>query len=426
MKHLQKLFVLLVLLSFMVSACSPSVASPTAAPASSTEAPASQSEPASEVKVVKVGALYPLTGSMALNGQNHKMAHEFALREINGAGGIECLGGAKLEIVYGDSQGTPEKGNAETERLINKEGVVAMIGAFDSGTTLAATEVAERYKTPFIVSTGVATQITERGLKYTFKTSASIALFASETAKFVKEMGVTNGVILAPNYAFGQLFSTAWSEVFTELGLQELDNISFAAGGSDYTDVILNIKAKDPEVIFFLADTSDAILILRQMQELGYYPKQGIVTGGGGLADPAFVQGAGAEAVEGILMIANWWPELNLPGSKEINAAFEKEYGINMAGDINSTYFSTWLVAEALERACSTDREALANVLRTTKFEEGPWNMNVPYIQFDEKGMNITNPYIIAQYQDGKAIPVWPAEYAVGEVVWPVPGWGER
>lgn len=433
MKHVMHYLAVIITLSMILSACAPSAAQVPAEPTvssevstSETESKPSESEAVEAPAVIKIGGLYPLTGSMALNGQNHQKAHDFAIKEINEAGGIKCLGGAKLEMVYADHQGKPEVGNSEMERLITKEDVVAVMGVFDSGVGLTSTEISEQYKIPYIVSSGVVDAFVERGLKYVFKTAEGMNRIAGDGVQFAKEKGAINGLVLVPNNAIGEFAGTAFSTAMDEKGVTKLEQVTYPGGGTDFTDAILAVKAQDPEVIFAMGDTGDNILLLKQMKELNYWPKLGFITNGGGFSDPTFLESAGADAVEGIFVVQDWYPSLETAGSKETNEAFKEAYGIDLTGGLSTTYASTWLLAAALEKSCSADPEKLAEVLRSETFGEGKWNMLVPSIKFDEKGQNETTPYILAQWQSGELVPVYPDLYKVGEAIWPMPGWGER
>lgn len=163
MKKIYRVFAVLAILSMVVAACvSAETPQPqaTEAPAAVTQAPAGTTK----VDVVKVGALYPLTGADAgWAGDPYIKSHQLAIDEINAAGGIACMGGAKLELVNGDTQGKAEAGNSEMERLITKEGVVAVMGSALSGTTLPASEISEKYQVPYIVPNALDGLITDRG-----------------------------------------------------------------------------------------------------------------------------------------------------------------------------------------------------------------------------------------------------------------------
>src|ERR1051325_7148533 len=131
---------------------------------------------------VKIGVIYPLAGNAASAGNSAKDAIELGAEIVNGmhpelkgsglAGGdgLTKLGGAKIELINADHQGNPQVGQSQTLRLIQQEKVAAVLGAYHSSVALAATAVAERYGTPFLVSDSVALNITQRGFKWIFRT----------------------------------------------------------------------------------------------------------------------------------------------------------------------------------------------------------------------------------------------------------------
>src|SRR5512139_2652273 len=139
-------------------------------------------------KVVKIGNIEPLSGPSASVGQQGKCARDLAVEEINAAGGIKSLGGAKIEMVYADSESKPEKGVAEAERLINTEKVNVLTGCWNSSVTYPTTAVAERYGIPFIVPVSVADKITEQGFKTVFRIAAKDGWWVRDQFAFLKDM----------------------------------------------------------------------------------------------------------------------------------------------------------------------------------------------------------------------------------------------
>ena len=148
---------------------------------------------------VKIAEVLPLSGGAAPQGTQLKGGAEIAVSEINAEGGIKSMGGAKINLLFGDSKSTPDGGAAETERLITREKVSLILGAFQSGVTFPATEVAERYKTPWIVNMAVKDEITERGFKYVFRDCnkasydlmeclRAVEFFSKETGKETQDL----------------------------------------------------------------------------------------------------------------------------------------------------------------------------------------------------------------------------------------------
>ncbi len=421
MKRWFKVIILLTVFLMLVSAC----AKP--APSGGPEPTAAVPEPSGEVKVIKMGALYPLTGPDAgWAGEPYIKAHQLAIDEINAAGGIKALGGAKLELVKGDTQGKAEAGNAEMERLITKEGVLAVMGSALSGTTLPASEVAERYEVPYIVPNALDGVITDRGLKYTFQTVSTLQQWGADDAKWVKDHGAKTVVITVPNITFGEEVEVTWKKGIEEQGLQLLGSFTYEADAQDFTDTILKLKQLDPDVWFALGN-NQAPQLIKQAKEQGYHPKMGIVSLGSGFATTFFLNEVGGKALaDGIVVTADFAPMSKLNVSEEFKKKFSDYTGQELGGTYNTTYASTWLLADALEKAASTDPKKLAETLRTTTFTGGKWNFQWPEVSFDEKGRLKQAASVIAQWQDGQQIAIWPDEFAAGKEVWPVPGWDDR
>ncbi len=428
MKNWKFVSIMILFAMVFVSACTPAAA-PTTAPAApaepaQTEAPAAA--PAGEENVVKIGGLYPLTGTDAINGQNFKLAHEFAVKKINDAGGIACLNGAKIQMVYGDTQSKSEIGNAETERLVTQENVTAIVGALHAHVVIPATEITERYEVPFIVANAIANGITGRGLKYTFMSMSDMNKLSKANTEFAVAMGAKTAVIVTMNIAFGEAAKAAWEKTVPEAGLELVDSLVYQNGGKDFTDTILKLKSLDPDVVYLLANTNDAILWTRQLQENDYYPKMALINMGSGFLDPTYLSTVGTPAAEGTYVTWDWVPFMKLEGAKETSDAFLAETGKTLSG-LNTTVSSMYLLADALEIACSTDPKKLGEVLRTTTFEGAGklWGYQWDSVAFDADGA-LAGSAVVAQYQNGQPIAVWPKEYAIAEPIWPAPSWDDR
>lgn len=415
-------FVILLILVGLLAACGQAAAPPAA------EQPAAESGEQAAATVVKVGALYPLTGADAgWAGDPYIKSHQLAIDEINAAGGIKCLGGAQLELVRGDTQGKAEAGNSEMERLITQEGVVAVMGSALSGTTLPASEIAERNEVPYIVPNALDGVITDRGLKYVFQTVSTLQQWGADDAMWAKEQGAKTAVITVPNFTFGAEVEEVWKSALEAEGIEILSILTYEGNAQDFTDTILSVKQADPDV-WFLLGNNQAPQLAKQAKEQGYYPKMGIVSLGSGFATTFFLNEAGQDVADGIIVTQDFAPTSSLNVSEEFKQKFKEYTGQDLGGTYNTTYASTWLLADALEKSCSTDPKALAEVLRTTTFTdgEGKWGFQWPAASFDEKGRLEQAASVIAQWQNGDQVAIWPPEFAAREVVWPVPGWDQR
>lgn len=418
--------VLMIVFSMLIASCASPAAQSTQAPAAQQSATQAPAKSASGAEPVKIGVLLPLTGGDALEGSHIRDGHVMAVDEINAAGGIKCLNGAPLQIVLGDTQGMPEIGNSEAERLITKENVMVLTGALHSGVVLPTTEIAEKYKVPYVVASSIANKITGRGLKYVVQTRTDLNSFVKATVDFAKSNGAANAVSLTSNIEIGELGKLAYADLVPAGGLKLLDQISFAANNPDFSDAILKMKAADPDVVFIVANTRDAIQIVKQMKSLNYYPKMGMLNPGGGLADPSFITNL-KDLSEYIGFSEEWSPKVKTGNSQEMNDKFKQRFGYNLAVGAATSYSSVHMIAAALEKTCSRDPQKLNEALHTMTFDKGPWNFEFPNgISFGENGLVKNAPVVMYQIQKGAQVPVFPDAAAQAKVVWPVPAWDKR
>ena len=187
-------------------------------------------------KVIKIGALYPLTGNLASTGMDCKRGVDLAVEIINGKydlnlpfakeEGIPNLGGAKIEVIYADTKGDPRNGLAEAERLITQEKVVALIGAYQSAVTKTGSQAAERLKTPFVCSDSSSPTLTQSGFKYFFRVSPHDGTMARNQFEFLKDLETQKGkkvktvALIYENTEFGANVAKMQKQYAQEFGLR--------------------------------------------------------------------------------------------------------------------------------------------------------------------------------------------------------------
>jgi branched-chain amino acid transport system substrate-binding protein len=380
---------------------------------------------AAQSKDVKVGFLLPLTGAFAEAGQLIKSAIDMAVEEINQAGGIKSIGG-KLIAVYGNSS-SPDEANTETNRMISSEKVSAIVGAYSSGATISSTVIAERASIPYLVPNALADEITERGLKFVFKTVPHFSQYAINGAQMVKELSakanrpVKTVSLVRENNFFGNVVGKAFAAHLGKADLQLLNDNIFPTNPTSFEDIIVALKSQNPDVVFAAGEPSSITLLFQQLKELKYWPKLGWVGCGGGYTNPTVVQNLGPLA-EGMMVINDWFPDINRPGSKELNDKFKKRTGgKDLLGNANTTYAAVYILADALQRAGSPDGTKIRDALAATRITSGPATFMYERVNFDEKGMMPNSLLIGAQIQKGGARVVWPNSLKVADAVWPVP-----
>ena len=390
-------------------------------------------EPA-KVTVVKIGVLVPMSGPLSTMGENLKMAFEYALKEINEGGGIKSLNGAKIEFVYGDHQGDPKVAASEVERLIMKEKVAAILGTFPSSVSYTATEVAERYKVPFLEPVAVMDQITERGFKYVFRLIHPASLWGQSQINFIKDMRdkknqpIKTIALVYENTDQGQSTAKAWRQFGPGAGLQIVLDEAYPRDQSDFTPLMLKIKDAKPDVILMVTYISDAILLQKGFKEHKIEPIA-FIGSSSGHSDPSFVRQVGPLA-EYLFDLTEWSSDLkHTPLVKTVADGYQawNKDKRPMNGGAAYCYAGVWVLKDALERAASVSPDAIRNALATTNISEGPATI-LPFkpIQFDEKGQAKNTTVIMIQYRDGKRQTVWPDAVKAVDPVIPFPKWDGR
>lgn len=400
--------------------------------------------PAAQTKEVVIGVLYPMTGPVAQIGIDSVNALKVALDIINndvdinvplGKGaGLPRLGGAKVRIVVVDHQGKPDLGLAEAERLITQEKVHALFGAYFSSVTNTASQVAERMGIPFVNAESSSPALTERGFKWFFRTGPHDGHFSQVMLDFMRDFEKKRGIkfksvaILNEDTQFGADSAKVQEELAKKYGYEVVARIPFRTQTTSLDAEIGRLKTANADVLLPSVYTSDAILLTRTARNLDYNPKM-IIAQDAGYTDPKFVAEMGKEA-EGAITRAPF--ALDLAAKKPlipvINDMFKKLSGGRDISDVPSRAFTGFLtLAEAINRAGSTDPSAIQKALRETNIAPDqlimmPWTG----VKFDEKGQNAGVRAILQQLQGGAYYTVYPFELATREPIYPIPRWTER
>lgn len=383
-------------------------------------------------KVVKVGNIIPLSGPSASVGQQGKNAREMAVEEINAAGGIKSLGGAKLVMLYADSESKPEKGVAEAERFINTEKVHVLTGCWNSAVTYPTTAVAERYGIPFIVPVSVADKITEQGFKTVFRIAAKDSWWTRDQFAFLRDMEkefnakVEKVAFVYENGDWGKGFAEQWKDLANKGGYKVVLDEPYPSTATDLSPIVQKIKRATPDVLLLVSNAADAILLTNTLADYRVKLKA-IIGSGGGHADPSFLQATGKNA-QYLFDIVEWETDVNKPGAQEANEKFKAKYGYNLAGESVDAYLAIYVLADAMERAASLDPVKIREALATTSYRSGR-GMIVGYdaVEFDQTGQNKQASLVMVQINDmGKGmerITVWPknARRAGYQPVFPMP-----
>jgi branched-chain amino acid transport system substrate-binding protein len=390
-------------------------------------------------KTIKIGAILPLSGNAASAGVHGKAAMETALDIINNAhpelgnfplaknAGLAGLGGAKVEIVFADNQGSPATGQNQALRLITEEKVVALTGAYQSGVTLTASAIAEKYGIPFLSGESVAASLTERGFKWFFRTTPIAADFAKDYYDFLKEMAAkgvkTDTVALVhDNTEYGTSVSSVITSVFKANGASAPLDIPYAPNATDVQSQVLQLKEKKPDVVIMICYTSDSILFAKTMQALDYKPPM-FIADDAGYSDPSFIKAAG-KLSQGLFNRSSW--VVGPPGSTTALIAdmYKKRSGDEMDDTAAREMEGVFVLVDAIDRAGSTDPAKIQAALKATDLKPDQLMVGYKGVKFDEKGQNILASGILIQLQDGENyVAVWPKASAQKDAILPYKGW---
>jgi branched-chain amino acid transport system substrate-binding protein len=387
---------------------------------------------------VKVGAIYPLSGNAASAGNYSKAAIELAVEIVNNdhpelkdlplaaGSGLPALGGAKIEVIFADNQGTPAAGQNQALRLITEEKVIALIGAYQSGITVTTSAMAERHGVPFITPESVAANLTERGFKWFFRATPVAGDFARSYSDFLKEQKaagqkVASIAIVNENTEYGNSVASVIRDVFAKDGLNVTQVIPYSANTTDVQPQVLQLKEKNPDVVIFVSYTSDAILYAKTMKDLNWKPAI-MIADNAGFNDPSFVSTSGA-LVEGLVNRSSFAP--GKPGtlSALVNDLYKKKTNVDLDDPSARAMQGMLILADAINRAGSTEAAKIQAALRATDLKANQVVTGYNGVKFDEKGQNVLASSLITQMQGGKYVPVWPKDKAAGELKLPYKGW---
>ena len=372
-----------------------------------------------QAKAVKVGVLHPVTGALAYSGQQCRMGALMAIEDINKAGGIKSLGGAKIEALLGDAQSSPQAGTAEIEKM-NEAGVCAVVGAFASAICLATTQAAAKYNLPHVVDVGVADQIVERGLKNTFrfgpgyKKCAEVAVANLHVLNTAAGKPARSVMIIHEESLFGTGTANLLSKELPGYGYDVKEVIKHANPTRDFNNIALRIKQVNPDIVIPANYYNEYALLVRTMQQQKIAPKA-IYSVLAGAASSYKLVKEFPEAANGIIDCNHWFNPRD-KRSLELKKRVEAQ-GQFFSYEVFMTYTAMTLLADAIERAKSTDRAAIIDALNKSTFS----NHIMPYgaTQF-VNGQNMGAQPLMTQVVKGDIKVIVPRDYREVEPIFPL------
>jgi len=384
---------------------------------------------------VVVGALYPLSGASAQIGIDAKQAFETALDIVNAShdldlplaktAGLPGLGGAKVRLVYADHLGDPQTGRAEAERLITQDKVAAVIGCYHSAVSATASQTAERYGVPFMCADSSSPNLQRRGLKFFFRASPHDEMFSQAMFDMLdslrkKGQTIETLALFHEDTIFGTDSATVQLKLAKERGYKVPADIKYRANSPSLTAEVQQLKAANADVLMPSSYTTDSILLMRTMNELGYKPKA-IIAQSAGFSEQAFYNAVGNLA-EGVITRGSFSLDLvaKRPSVGTVNDMFKQRSGKDLNDNTSRQFMAMLVLADAVNRAQGTDGDKIRAALAATNIPGEKTIMPWKDVKFDEQGQNNDCDPVLLQWLKGRFVTIFPPQAAVAEVLWPM------
>jgi branched-chain amino acid transport system substrate-binding protein len=391
---------------------------------------------------LRIGALYPLTGGLALLGNENLNGARIAVEMFNERGGI---GGRKVELVIGDAS-TPDKAQSEAERLSSLENLQIITGTYSSGLSYAASQVVDRRGGIYWETGGIADGLTKRGFKNYFRVvftaslngqlAATVAkdIVAAKLGKKPEELTI---LIVHEDSDYGTSVASAAEERAKDLGFKIAGRLAYKASSTDLSSLVLRMRASAADIIIASSYANDALLIQREMKQLNVAPSAFIGTGGiYGLS--SFAEGIG-KAVNGII---------DTEGNANVNTAalskdaadllaefkkrFRSQYNKEPSYVGTQGFVGTYLLLDGVLRP--------ANSTEPDKVRAAALALDIPYggtalawgVKFAGEGdamqgQNLRAFPVAGQWQDGKLVVIAPEKVKTNDAILvPLPAWSAR
>lgn len=385
---------------------------------------------AESAEVIKVGVLYPYTGSAAAVAEDAQKGIEFAIQEINDRGGIASMGGAKIELYYGDTQSNEEAAMTEAERLITQEGVSALLGCYQSGVTASVQTVCERYQVPLAITCSTGDILTEGPHPYSVTIHEQNQDTTRTHTQFIADINeqypgeIKTAAILYQNDDWGQSLSDQWKERLPEIGIEIVVDEVFAQDVTDLTTVVTKLINENPDVVLNACYFQSMVLLTQTFAGMGYAPKA-MLCSSSGETDNDFIPTVGNNA-DGFFTVSGWGEDilLSMPDKQWIGEEYMELYdGEHFTAESAAGWAAAMVVCAGLEAAGTADPVELNTAIRALNIPTDEWWNIYPYeINFDaETGKNMNAIPVMGQFQDTQIKLIYPEEICAEgvEMVWP-------
>jgi branched-chain amino acid transport system substrate-binding protein len=371
--------------------------------------------PAGAQTPIKIGASMSVTGTYAKPGSYQKEGYDICIDELNGKGGLL---GRKVELVIYDDQSQPATAVKLYEKLITEDKVDAVMGPYSSAVSEAVANVTEKYKKVMVAPLAATTSIFKKGRKYIFMVITPAENYLDGLIDMAAKRGLKTVAIINEDTLFPKASAAGTAEAAKKRGMQVVLQEAYPKGNTDFSALLVKIKAANPDVIAAGTYFDDAVAITRQMKELNVNPKMFGLTVGGDLPEFYDLLKQNAEYVYGS---TQWDESLPYPGQKEFLAAYTKKFKHEPSYHAAAGYAGCLIYGEAVKRAGTLDADKVREQLLKMEIKTAFGDYKV-----EPDGFQVAHKMVMLQWQDGKRVVVWPDDLASGKLRYPTPEWGKR
>ncbi|AZE55221.1 High-affinity leucine-specific transport system, periplasmic binding protein LivK [Pseudomonas synxantha] len=371
---------------------------------------------------IKMGALYPLSGSLALLGDESYRGLELAVAERNAAGGLK---GEQIKLFKADAVDAGQAVGA-ARKLTSVENVTAVFGSYSSALSFAATQVTEMAGVPYFELGAVSDSITERDLKYVMRSNPTAKNFAEGTITAITEIVAPSLkvdpkqlkiAIIHEDALYGTTIAGFQKQLAQEKGLSVVEVLPYSAKAVDLSSLILRLKGSQADVVLQTSYQNDTTLFFRQIREAGFKPKA-VIGAGGGYSMQDTVKVVGAENMEGVLDVDFPQFQTNENGAPGISA-FTKAYKDHFGSEPRSghsliNYVGAKIFLDAMEKSPSLEADAIRASVASVDIPVGGTAAGIG-AKFAENGQNQRANTAIMQWQSGQLKTVYPEAAAVAK-----------
>lgn len=342
-------------------------------------------------------------------------SYEMALEVVNAEGGIK---GRPLKLIFADDQGEREVGEEAVRSLVNKSGVVMLVGGYQSSNTLYTARIADKLNVPFLVTTAADDRITQRKWANVYRMNPPAGEYAKGVEGLLqKSIRPESMAIIYENspYGTGAALRMMWFCREHDIPLSKMIPYHKERASTEYLGkLVQSLQTEQPDVIYMVSYLKDAVLLTKTIRELGI--NSWLIGGAGGFTSPRFISGAG-DAANGVLTATLWTQQLPYSGTAQYYARYRQRHSTAPDYHGAEAYASLFVIADALNRSASLRAEHIRAALDATEIETAFGTVRFrTYGKFQRQNSLST---MVLQVVNGSFEVVWPKEIATSSLIAP-------